>query len=665
MQTDDLVVRGKVLDGTWETIGADRSMGIVPENFVASSNQWGPDKASFDLRRNPGWMWPDLSAFTDIDVEVGGEPDWSGRISETPSRDGDDPVINVQCEGWQYHLDDDVYAKNYVHSRLADWRDYRSYPDAVLTYATAGYTVDVSGGQIRLALPNGAITAITKAAAAVLDLGPYSTAKRIVATYTSGAHASFDLSFGVSDTPGGTVTWTVVDAAPIAATGTGAVTFATAKRYVHIRMESTAAVTGNDSSWVALQAVSVFADTAYESGNASILKASTVVADAKTQAAPLLSTDVSKIATTSFSIPDLRFELAPRTPREVIEGVNAFHNYLAQVDVEKRLVFGPRPSAPLFEVGSWGGSTFEDSAMNSGQDVYNRVLVTGTGPDGGPLLAARGAPITAAISIVPVVSPALTEPSFTGGTTGWTGANRDTVTFDTAPAGVSQGNGEVMYSTYSGTFLAYKTYVHQFRAKWTTSAGTLTVELKNSAGTVLASAIFALTSSWETYSLSWLPSADLIGVQIWLTPRDAVTTNIDTFKLGIATPTIVDRRGFRRTKILPVSAALTTTVANQIGDTYLAAHRTQPLKGQLVVGKGGVRMVQSGETVHPARLLRHTGQLVRLGHRVDPDTGGLGRDGTIASVTYNHNERTSTVVLDNDRRNFEALLARFAAISPQ
>jgi hypothetical protein len=139
---------------------------------------------------------------------------------------------------------------------------------------------------------------------------------------------------------------------------------------------------------------------------------------------------------------------------------------------------------------------------------------------------------------------------------------------------------------------------------------------------------------------------------------------IDSISLFVAVPTLIDRRGFVRTKILSVGGALTLTSGNRIGDLYLAAHRTVPFKGGFrVVGQGGVRRVVGGASVHPAHL--QGGQLVRCSHRIDPDTGAWGREGTIASIQYDHDSLTSTVSLDENREGFEALLSRLAVVQGQ
>ena len=55
-----------------------------------------------------------------------------------------------------------------------------------------------------------------------------------------------------------------------------------------------------------------------------------------------------------------------------------------------------------------------------------------------------------------------------------------------------------------------------------------------------------------------------------------------------------------------------------------------------------------------------TGELIHFSDRVDPDSGAIGRNGRIASVTYNPATDVATVALDNSRADFDALMARLA-----
>lgn len=683
MQSDDLTVRVQVLDGVWETFGVDRAIHVVPESLVASTNEWGNDRASFDLRRDPAVGWPDLQAFSPVEVEIAGDVVWTGRVLETPARDGADAVINVQCEGWQYHLDDDVFAKNYVHTNLNDWKDHRSLPSADLVGAfLASQLVQADGGVITIGTIQDTVWAGSRGVGVTLDLGPNATAKRIVVGVKRGPGSPASVNFYARGhtAEGSVFTGTVYDAfttaiASISQAGTTlAGTFSTATRYVTLFLyRGGATYTATNDDIVTITSVQIFSDAAHESANASILKASQVVSSARAQATPLLSSDVSRIATTAFSIPDLHFETTPRSPREVISGVNAFHNYLTYVDTDKRLVFQPRPTAPLFEVGAFGNSSFEDSAMNSGQDVYNRVVVTGTGPDGNSILLTRTTYDTATNLLI-AVAPQLPNNGFETNLSGWvfTGAglvsSRVTTQFHSGVAS-AECSGETVGSTadaaITGTFLAGVTYRLSAWVRADTSNSTMNVTFgTTSADNQTSVDVPAFGTAWQQITVDWSPTATTsAAVASFRFSKNGRSYYLDDVYVLRPALTIVDRSMFMRTKVLPVGASLTTAVATQIGDTYLTAHKTQPLRGAITATSADVRNVLSGKAVHPSHILREVGQLVRLAHRVDPDTGALGRDGQIASVTYTHARREARIELDSDRRNFEALLARFESLS--
>ncbi len=152
----DVTVRLKALDGVWETCGVDRAAGVFPENVDLGADGYGSKTASFDLRRDPSQVWPDIGAFTPVQVEIDGSGRvWSGRVSETPSRDGTDQIMSVACDGMQAHLDDDLYERKYVHTNMGDWKDQRGELTATLANFPASSSVTVGDGAIVLGWPLG------------------------------------------------------------------------------------------------------------------------------------------------------------------------------------------------------------------------------------------------------------------------------------------------------------------------------------------------------------------------------------------------------------------------------------------------------------------------------------------------------------------------------
>jgi hypothetical protein len=172
------------------------------------------------------------------------------------------------------------------------------------------------------------------------------------------------------------------------------VTVTTPERYVLIQAVWNAGPGVNETEGsIKITGVNVFSNETYQSGGASFLISSFVVEDALNHA-PLISLDRSQIdpyigtgqpeLEDSFRIPSLVLS-SPQTPRQVSEAVNAFHNWVLAVDLERRMVFAPPSSEPEWEIGSWSGEAIEDASASEAADIYDAVIVTGTAANGEPL----------------------------------------------------------------------------------------------------------------------------------------------------------------------------------------------------------------------------------------------------------------------------------------
>lgn len=683
----------KALGGTWEWVGSDRNAGIWHEGLSCEADRWGPSKASFALKRSPAAAFPDLGAFTDVEITDNGVPVWSGRISETPTSDAQHSV-SVQCDGWQYHLDDDVYSRQYLHTKLADYKDQRGMPSAVLgsgSLTTAGQ-VTADGNGVYLGFPNGTTLAVGTGVAAVLDLGDGCTGKRIVASWESSNNVpSMDVLVIGADYPGnsyaaGTFDTAITFANNAGTGGTNSGTLTTARRYIHLVMYLVSAPGALPfDAFVKFTGVAVFADTAYESANASLITASTIVGDALDRGTILLNTDRSLITATSFVFPAFG-STEPKTPREIINavaatGFDSTHDAMTQVDVYRRMVFAPQPTVAAFEIGAWSGAPVDDASANSGDEIYSRVIVTGQSADGLQLSEATAANdiATGAGSGVPITSPAATNPSFATNTTGWTAGTgtsitRDTGVFDTTPASGRWERaastvlqvGDTLTTTFTGTFLAGVQYQLTMLAKSTTALGTFLRAVWGVPGVdALVGGVWALTTSFAQAGATWTPTATRTSVTLSFTvqPGAPGRVYIDSLNLMAATPTLVDKRGFRRTKVLSVSNELIPTLADQIGATFLGGHMTTPFKGSTrVQGRGAIRDVLTGQSIAPSWMLLHTEKMLRLSHRIDPNTGGLWRDGRIVNAKWNAESDSVDLTLDSSRTSFDALLARLAIV---
>lgn len=527
-------IRLRSLDGKWTDLGSGISRGIVHEGLSLGANRSGPTDAGFSLRRDGTRSYPDLAAFTDMQVSVGGLLVWGGRIDSAP---GEATSLSVAAKGRQYDLDFDLVRQSFVHSRLGDYRTQASLLSANLATYRANGQVTNDSGAIVLTFPNGAAYGGGDRCGVTLDTGDVSLGpKRIVVTYESSNNSASDIYFFARshDTESEAGAGSFNDAISsvvlntLGASGTIAGTFTNRYRYLTLFILNNAGSPGTYGAdhWVKLKQVQVFTETAYESGNHSILKASDVVKVARA-GAPGLSTSNARISDSGLidggtaGIPHLVSD-GYATPRSLMEAANAYHNWALGVDALGRVIFEPRSLTPLYAVGAWRGSELSGLSSGTSDDVYNKVIVEGQDGAGN------------AISVVRTAS---------------------------APA--------------------------------------------------------------------------------------------------------LDRRGLTRAAKVTVGAVSTTAILELIGDVWLAEKSRTPFRGTLTIGMGGARRIPGGTAAHPAELLLHGGRRIRFMSLVDPDTGGLGRDGVIASVRYDDDATKATVQIDNDYSVLETLLTRFGVLQEQ
>ncbi len=698
MASPDSTISVQSLPGVWEECGRDRLAGIVPENITASANRWGSDRLSFQLRRSPGGQpFPDLTAFTPVEYRVAGQLVWSGRILETPTRDGAEDVISVEAQGWQYHLDDDLVTREYwVHNRLTDWKDRKNELTSTLGGGALVQAGQVSNdGALTLGFQKGYVAAVGDQAGVMLDLGPNTSAARIVLTGTTSNNVNSNpqvvVAVYVGDDPSGANATQILGDSALttltaaftswAASGTG--------RYVFIALRFTQAGTTSADCWVKFSQVLVVTDTAYESGGASILEAPTIVDDALDRGTMLLNADRTQIdpdAAATFAFP-MFSPGEPKTPRELWNAADAPMQWIKMIDVERRAIYKPLVTVPQFEVGNWAGCEFEDASANSGEDIYSNVIVQAAGPDDAPIRAERSQTQQPGVTLEALATPAAVNPGFdTDVTTGVTIAfgtkTRDTLVYDTGPASLrlddGAGNppptGTVLFLTLTGTFIAGVPYVARLRVRSSSTVSAARQMLRFLLGHVGGTFDYIMSydqgftaNTWTDVLVAWTPKQTVSSSnQLWVgVNHNLARIWIDNIQILAARPTIVDRRGFKRTMVLPLQNAWTTGDAQTVGDAWLSSKKTAQLRGTIKATGRGVRRVIGGQGVHPAHLLRETNQLITLAHRIDPDTGRLGRDGEIAVVGYDDNARAATITIDNERDRLETVLQRYALISGQ
>lgn len=390
----------KGLDGSWSKLGSNQSRGVVPEG-VAWSHELpgGPSTLSFTLKRDTRVAWPDLTPFTPVYATVGGVRAWSGRVAQTPTTRGASSEINVVCQGWWHHLADDPIDKTWVVTDLSRFKDMRAAPGAVLGsgnhYANAD--INVGSGEISLMNPTGLTLALNDRNGAFLDLGPNNTASRVIVTYTSSNNAAnTSLAVGTGTTASPTAVGHagggggVVIANNAGASGTARVTTLTPAnaRYVLLYLITTTGHVTGANEWFKITSVQVFTDAADESGDASALKASTVISEALTLGADsdvFNTTDTSGVTTTSFNIPEF-YTPNRMAITDTIEAVNAYHGYQAYTtpDPTPRLIYRAIPTTPTYVLNDSDGYEFQNASANDSSEIYNRVRLHYTNGDGTP-----------------------------------------------------------------------------------------------------------------------------------------------------------------------------------------------------------------------------------------------------------------------------------------
>lgn len=393
-------VRVKRAGGEWATLGTEETRGVMPEGLTAAADTMGPSTLTFTLRRDPRFPWGDIAAGNQVQLEVNGAVVWGGRVARTPGAGRDaSQMISVSCEGWRAHLDDDQGTLSWVSSDLSRFRDTRSFPGVNLGVMTASAKVQNESGYITLGWDAGSYVTTGVGAAVTFDAGPgrvwngvyfdvmFTSPDANITVYVIGNDSTWWGDAGRVDAVSGvgTNTWAANTVVPIGSNlGPNSRRYCTFMLY-YIGAGGQWATGGLDkiARISGVRLVRTIRDINATSPYPSGLLASNVVQDAVgTGLTPLLSSDTSRISATSFVIP----EYAPdgyRTPRQMIEGVNAFHDYLWGVTADRRLFFKPRPTEPAFEVGESSGGVFDDASLGDLSHIYNRAVVLYTDAAGG------------------------------------------------------------------------------------------------------------------------------------------------------------------------------------------------------------------------------------------------------------------------------------------
>lgn len=392
----DIVVRAP--GGSYERLGSGQMSTAQPENIRhVHQLPWGPTQLSWTMHRDNDVSMPDEQPYTEVIGLLDGVNAFSGRQMRAPRSKGQESILSPAAEGWGVsHLNDYPIDREWAISDMTRFVDARSSPVAnlALNRTMASAQVNVGDGAITLMNPSGTALATDSLSGVYIDLGPNNIAKRAIVVFESSNNtASHKLQVQdgpTSDPWAGGATGNISVLNNAGPTGTLRLTFAgPTGRYVHIFNQLIAAYTPGADVWFKIKSVQIFTSTAYESGDASALKASTVIGEALTSgAAPRISSDQSGIQATSFNIPAYGTS-GRRSIADICNDVNAYHQWqlLLTPELVPRPIFRPVPTTPTWVINEVDAYEYDDAGANEGAEVIDTCIVQYQDAAGSPLEA--------------------------------------------------------------------------------------------------------------------------------------------------------------------------------------------------------------------------------------------------------------------------------------
>lgn len=672
----------------WVTMGTcEQGHGIYPEDpVVTAEDQGGAATLTATIKGDARRIRKDLEQFTPIMYYEAGRCKWSGRLIRTPTQASEsEESWSLEAQGWREHLTDWSIDKLWVHTDLTAWKDLRSASNASLlvTAAHSVGNVSVGDGIIALSNPDAVPVSTLGYHGVFLDLGPNNTAARVIVTYTSSnnsANQRLVLLGCTTDSPNSGTTSSIQTATNNAGASGTLRSTPSGSRYVHIYNQVTTGYTPTADVWFRITSVQVFTDAADESGDASILRASTVIGETLTERCPLLSSDQSLIEETDFDIHEFHTGLARKMyPNEIKDGVNAYHLWQFQTTNEypPRPVYRPVPSQIAFVLGIQDPYYFQNPSTNDGSKVFNRITGQYTDASGVPGYVS---------AIVPTTTPALkisdvqlSNPSATTNTTDWTAplygsVNRDTDAgdYDSTPAGFRlDPTGADHYSyteTWTGNLVPGRTYRIHLAYK-NPAGGQYTMRVSSYGVTNTASGLpgylgaATLTSTtWSTQYVDFVADGTAVRLSFYTPAAAGGSLYVDTISLFETVGNVIERRGFVKEGLMDFRSKLPEAAAQQLAQMRLDASQRPPLAGTITLTQSHIRQYPDGEWVHVSELLDFAGYPILIEDMQDSDTGAYGRIGTIKRVERNKSSETVQIVLDNSDDYIDAVQARVGAI---
>jgi hypothetical protein len=697
----EIIVYVRPPDGPLEVFGSGLARGIWPEAPSWTHSETGAEQMTLILRRRADVQWGDLISGSPVWVMRDGQVGFQGRIRQTPSeRAMASDTITVQLEGLTANLVDDTLALRAVTSDLNDWVDYRSTSHSSVGNDTAEVDVSVGNGQILMQCPKGvAVVASARGRAGIwIDAGPNRRWQSIIAAGAYGGLRAVDIgaryAIQVYSTDTGGLLATIADNVA-AGTFSGLIDFHTTptRGIVIFLIAGTSATLTNDA-YVRFDGIQVFADEAERiaAGGAGV-RASYLIGKALDKC-PLISPSRTRIAATTFQIP--HFEGGQQSPLAYIQAANDYHLYQFIVrdgaaGEPPTAVYRAVPTIPTLIARVGQGVAWEDASRGDASDVYNRVVVQYQDGLGVAQEATRSAGGIPGVTFNQISDRQTADGSFEADTVGiaaplWDSfAGTNVVASGSPPPGstkylqvtvdgagaLRQGVGiDPGAATDPTRIVEGRTY--RVRAQIQTANNdaklfylrvTQTIEgVDVTSATPLTYA--ACFNAWTSQSVDFVCGKTPSVIEVDIFASDATQAArviaVDNVQVFEARPTLWDRQGIVRTKILATSARMTAAAAAQIGDAFLVAHQRTPLKGTLTVDGASLK-TWPGEAPIPAAIIgsRYVQDAVMIVD-TDPDTSDTTRMGIIAAATYDAAADQAKISIDQRRDFLDALQARLS-----
>jgi hypothetical protein len=375
-----------------------------------------------------------------------------------------------------------------------------------------------------------------------------------------------------------------------------------------------------------------------------------------------------------------------RTPRQHIDAVDAVHLWRKKVLSGKRLLYAPQASLVRLEAAP--GIDFQDAAANSADLIYSKVIVEGQNAVGEQIRLTRtaaelfrntaraGSPSSLQL-LNPGGESAPAEPEWEPLTSGAkTILSQDATHVLSGTHSIKWGEKKEVFANWPSTAVFKVGHVYRLRLAIYSTAAAETATIfwgENGGGFLTGNSSIATMgdvtgavlrqNAWTFLELIWSPNKETTKAGMTLEKAVAATTLwIDGIVVEEVQASAPERNGYHNTKVLQANSNIDLATAEALANAFLASTSVSPFRGQFVAAKvGDVHRLPGHEPVHPSELMLAGGELIRI-PRINPDTGDLGRDGKIATITYDPDKEDAVIVIDDDRNNFQALMNRMAAV---